>query len=166
MITNEVMTYLNMLCSRVLKWIFCNILALMLSHWMGTFFWLMLKLCNCCIIHRSWAQHVPRQYTLPLPLIKPPSFASWNAMKQAISQGIDKYLMCFSYLPCNLHNLHQKYSTRGKSPPLEYQSPKFFIPTKYLNIRLTVVRWDSLGDDWNRAHKHILNIISGQLQSS
>lgn len=32
---------------------------------------------------------------------------------------------------------------------------------KYLNILLTIVKWNSLGSDWNLAHIQTLNIIYG-----
>ena len=42
----------------------------------------------------------------------------------------------------------EKGIIRLQSLPLEYQSPYLGVPWRYLNMRLTAFRCDSLGFDW------------------
>ena len=42
-----------------------------------------------------------------------------------------------------------------------YHKPISIVPVRYLKMRLTALKWDSLGQDWNLAHRHTENMISG-----
>ena len=67
-----------------------------------------------------------------------------------------------------LSNLQLAKSTsekpiNSKLSPLGYHKPMSIIPYKYLRNFFMSLKWDSLGQDWNLAHKHTLYIISGLL---
>ena len=42
----------------------------------------------------------------------------------------------------------------SKEDFLGYHKPKFWVLKRYLNIRLSAIKWDSLRHAWNLAHKH------------
>jgi len=136
-------------------------MALMLSQWMGIFLRLIYNSHNCCIIHKSCAQHAPMAMYSTSAVDNATKFCF--SMKQVIDQEIDKCLMCSFYLPYSLHNRHQNIQQERNLHPLGYKRSKFFVPAKYQKMHFTVVRWNSLEDDSRQAHKHTLNIISGQL---
>ena len=61
----------------------------------------------------------------------------------------------------NIINIKKLISS--KNDFLGYHKPKFCVPIRYLKIRLSAIKWDSLRHAWNLAHKKTLNIILGIL---
>ena len=53
--------------------------------------------------------------------------------------------------------------TRFSDESLKYHKPKLLVPFRYYIILLVARICDSLGLDWNQAHTHMLNKISGLL---
>lgn len=61
---DEMVSYFNMQSSTLLEWFFMKLLALVLSHYIGSFPNYKPKSCKICFIHRIWVQkHPTAMYT-------------------------------------------------------------------------------------------------------
>jgi hypothetical protein len=135
--------------------------VLSLSHSNGTFLKLIPKSFNVAFIHKICAQQLP--------------VVMYSA--SVIDSAILFYFLDdheTSDLPNNwqvsevlfLSTLSPAYSeseypTSSKLAPLGYHNPTSCVCFKYLNILFVAFKWLSLGEAWNLAHMHTLNITSG-----
>ena len=96
-ITNKMMFYINMLCSRVCMGFLEILMALVLSHLIGTFENIILKSKICCLIHKIWATQLPATTYLDSAVDNATQFCLFLRTKTLVScLRIDKYPKCFS----------------------------------------------------------------------
>ena len=63
----------------------------------------------------------------------------------------------------DLEKSESEYPIKLHKEFLGYHNPKLTVPKIYLMILFTTVRCENFGFDWNLAHMHTINIISGLL---
>jgi hypothetical protein len=125
----------------VLEWstrFFATLMALVLSHWSGTWVYSSPKSLMVYKIQRSWEQQL--------------AAATYSA---SVVPEVDF-----------LSNRHPAKSASekpwsAKEEDAEYQRPKLGVWRKYLKILFTACQCEVLGDAWKRAHRHTENCMSG-----
>jgi hypothetical protein len=136
-------------------------MALVLSHWSGTWVYSSPKSLMVYVIQRSWVQ----QQAAATYYASVVDWATFDCLREDQDTKED---------PKNwqvpevifLSNQHSPKSAsdkpwKAKEEDAEYQRPKSGVRRKYLKIRFTACRCEVLGDAWKRAHKHTENWMSG-----
>jgi hypothetical protein len=155
--------YLTSMCL-VLEWntgLFATLIALVLSHWSGTWVYTSPKSLMVYVIQRSWEQQLAAATYFALVV----DCAALDCLREDQDTKED---------PKNWHvpevdflsNWHPAKSASekrwsAKEEDVEYQRPKSGVWRKYLKIRFTACRCEVLGDAWKRAHRHTENWMSG-----
>jgi hypothetical protein len=154
--------YLTSMCL-VLEWstgFFATLMALVLSHWSGTWVYSSPKSLMVYVIQRSWEQLAAAMYSASIV-----DWATLDCLRE--DQDTKEDPKNWQVLEVDfLSNRHPAKSAseklwRAKEEDAEYQRPKSGVWHKYLNMRLTACRCEVLGDAWKRAHRHTENWMSG-----
>jgi hypothetical protein len=87
-------------------------------------------------------------------------FTSLMTKKQVIFPIVDMRPMCFFSQPCIPHNRSSNIQLT-QTLLLWDTTIQHCVCFKYLNILFVAFKWLSLGEAWNLAHMHTLNITSG-----
>jgi hypothetical protein len=156
-------SYLTSMCL-VLGWstgFFATLMALVLSHWSGSWVYSSPKPLIVYVIQRSWEQQLAAAtYSA--------SVVEWAALDCLQEDQDTKEDTKNWQVPevDSLSNRHPAKSAsekrwRAKEEDVEYQRPKSGVWRKYLKIRFTACRCEVLGDAWKRAHRHTENWMSG-----
>jgi hypothetical protein len=87
-------------------------------------------------------------------------FASLMTIKQVIFPIVDMCPMYFSQL-CIPHNPNRNIQLAQTLLLWDTTNQHFIYAFKYLNILFEAFKWLSLGEAWNLAHMHTLNMTSG-----
>jgi len=102
-----------------------------------------------------------QQHIQPQPLKVRLSFVFWFPKKQDKVLKSVSFHMCFFYRPGSQHRRHEQILLYESHEG--YHSTRSTVPLRYRSILFTFFRWDSLGHDWNLAHRPTLNTISSLL---
>ena len=92
-------------------------------------------------------------------LIMQHNFASLVTMKLVIFPTIDMCPRCSSFQPCISHNPSR--SNQLTQTLLLWDTTNQHLVYAYLNILFVAFKWLSLGEAWNLAHMHTLNMTFG-----
>jgi hypothetical protein len=155
--------YLTSMCF-VLEWstgFFATLMALVLSHWSGTWVYSSPKSIMVYVIQRSWEQQlVAATYSA--------SVVDWATLDYLRDDQDTKEDPKNWQVPKVdfLSNRHPTKSAskkpwRANEEDAEYQRPKSGVWRKNLKIHFTAYRCEVLGDAWKRAHRHTENWMSG-----
>jgi hypothetical protein len=154
--------YLTYMCL-VLEWrtgYFATLMALVLSHWSGTWVYSSPKSLMVYVIQRSWEQQlVAATYSASVV-----DWATLDCLREDQDTKEDPKNWQFPEVDF-LSNRHLTKSVsekpwRAKEEDAEYQRPKSEVWCKYLEMRLTACRCEVLGDAWKRARGHTENWMS------
>jgi hypothetical protein len=151
--------YLTSMCL-VLEWstgFFATLMALVLSHWSGTWVYSSPKSLMVYVIQRSWEQQLAAA-TYSASVV---DWATLDCLREDEDTKEDPKNWQVPEVDF-LSNWHPAKSTpektwSGKEEDVEYQRPKSGVWRKYLKICFTACRCEVLGDAWKRAHRHTEN---------
>jgi hypothetical protein len=155
--------YLTSMCL-VLEWstrFFATLMALVLSHWSGTWVYSSPKSLMVCVIQRSWEQQLAAA-TYSTSIV---DWATLDCLRE--DQDTKEDPKNWQIPEVNfLSNRHPAKSVSekpwsAKEEDAEYQRPKSGVWRQYLKIHFTACRCEFLGDAWKRAHRHTENWMSG-----
>jgi hypothetical protein len=155
--------YLTSMCF-VLEWstgFFATLMALVLSHWSGTWVYSSPKSLMVYEIQRSWEQQLAAAtYSA--------SVVDWETLDCLQEDQYTKEELKNWQVPevDFLSNRHLAKSASekpwsAKEEDAESQRPKSGVWRKYLKIHFTACRSEVLGDAWKRAHRHTEDWMSG-----
>jgi hypothetical protein len=151
--------YLTSMCL-VLEWstgFFATLMALVLSHWSGTWVYTSPKSLVVYVIQRSWEQQLAAA-TCSASVV---DWATLDSLQEDQDTKEDPknwqvLEVAFLSIRHSAKSTSEKpWSAKEEDP--EYQRPKSVVWCKYLNMRLTTCRCKLLWDAWERAHKHTDN---------
>jgi hypothetical protein len=155
--------YLTSMCL-VLEWstgFFATLVALVLSHWSGTWVYSSPKSLMVYVIKRSREQELAAATNSA-------SVVDWATLDYLREDQDTKEDPKNLQVPeVNfLSNRHPAKSASEKprsanEEDTQYQRPKSRVWRKYLKICVTACRCEVLEDAWKRAHTHTVNWISG-----
>ena len=142
---------------------FYILIALVLSHLIGTYSKDNSKSLSVCFIQRICAQHTPTAMYLTSTVDKATEFyfLLWHETSECPRKWRVSLVLFLSTLPPS--NSTSENPINSKLSLLGYHKPMSIVPFKYLRIHFTALNWDSLGQDWNLAHKNTLYIMVGLL---
>jgi hypothetical protein len=151
--------YLTSMCL-VFEWstgIFVMLMALVLSHWSGTWVYSSPKSLMVYVIQTSWEQQLATT-TYSASVV---DWATLECLQEDQDTKEDPKNLQVPEVDF-LSNRHPAQSTpekpwSAKEDDAEYQRSKSGQWRKYLNIRLTAYRCEVLGDAWKWAHRHTEN---------
>jgi hypothetical protein len=154
--------YLTSMCL-VLEWstgFFATLMALVLSHWSGTWVYSSPKSLMVDVIQRSWErQLVAVEYSA--------SVVDWATLDylredQDTKEGPKTWQVAEVDFLSNRHPAKSAYEKpwNAKEEDVEYQRPKSGVWCKYLKIRFTACQCEVLGDAWKQADRHTENWMS------
>jgi hypothetical protein len=147
----------------VLEWstgFFATLVALVLSHWSGTWVYSSPKSLIVYVIQRSWEQ----QLAVATYSASVVDWATLDCLRE--DQDTKEDPKNWQVLEVDfLSNWHAAKSASekpwsAKEEDAEYQRPKSGVWCKYLKIRFTACRCEVLGDAWKRVHRHTENWMS------
>jgi hypothetical protein len=155
--------YLTSMCL-VLEWntgFFATLMALVLSHWSGTWVYSSPKSLMVYMIQRSWEQ----QLAAATYFASVVDWATLDCLRENQDTNEDPKNWQVPEVDF-LSNRHPAKSAsekpwRAKEEDAEYQRPKSGVWRKYLKMRFTACRCEVLVDAWKRAHRHTENWMSG-----
>jgi hypothetical protein len=136
-------------------------MALVLSHWSGTWVYCSPKSLMLHVIQRSCEQQLAAAtYSA--------SVVDWATL-DCLREDQDTKEDPKNWQVPEVHFLSNRHPAKSasekpwsaKEEDAEYQRPKSGVWRKYLNMCLTVCRCEVLGDAWKRAHRHTENWMSG-----
>jgi hypothetical protein len=154
--------YLTSMCF-VLEWsieFFATLVALVLSHWSGTWVYSSPKSLMVYVIQRSWEQQLAVATYYASVVDWPTLDCFWE------DQDTKEDPKNWQVLEVDfLSNRHSAKSTSekpwsAKDDDTEYQRSKSGMWCKYLKMRLTACWCEVLGDAWKWAHRHTENWMS------
>ena len=142
-----------------------TLMALVLSHFIGTYSKDKLKLLRVCFIQKICAQQKPTTMYSPSIVDKATEFCF--LLSHETSECPKKWLVSLVFFLSTLHSTKSasEYPINSKLLILGYYNPMSIVPFKYLKILFKTLKCDSLGQDWNLAHKYTLYMILGLLAS-
>jgi hypothetical protein len=150
--------YLTSMCL-VLEWstgFFATLMALVISHWSGTWVYSSLKSLMVYVIQSSWEQQLAAA-TYSTSVV---DWATLDCLREDQNTKEDPKNRQVPEVDF-LSNRHPaKFASEkpwSAKEDVEYQRPKSGVWRKYLNMRLTACRCEVLGDAWKRAHRHTEN---------
>jgi hypothetical protein len=155
--------YLTFMCL-VLEWstgFFATLMALVLSHWSGTWVYSSAKSLMVYVIQRSWEQQLAAT-TYSASLV---DWATFDCLRE--DQDTKEVPKNWQIPEVDfLSNRHPAKSASekpwwAKEEDAEYQRSKSGVWCKYLKIRFTACQCEVLEDTWKRAHRHTENWMSG-----
>jgi hypothetical protein len=155
--------YLTSMCL-VFEWstgFFATLMALVLSHWSGTWVYSTPKSLMVYVIQRSREQQLAAA-TYPASVV---DWATLNCLRE--DQDTTEYPKNLQVPEVDfLSNQHPAKSASekpwsAKEEDAEYLKPKLGVLRKYLKIRFTDCRCEVLRDAWKWAHRHTENWMSG-----
>jgi hypothetical protein len=136
-------------------------MALVMSHWSGTWVYSSPKSLMVYVIQRSWEQQLAAA-TYSASVV---DWATLDCLQEDQDTKEDPKNWQVPEVDF-LSNWHPAKSASekpwsAKEEDAEYQRPKSGVWHKYLKIRFTACRCKVLGDAWKRAHRHTENWMSG-----
>jgi hypothetical protein len=155
--------YLTSMCL-VLEWstgFFETLMALVLSHWSGTWVYSSPKSLMVHVIQRSWEQQLAAATYSALVV----DWATLDYLREDQDTKEDPKNWQVPEVDF-LSNRHLAKSAserpwRAKEEDVEYQRPKSGVWRKYLNMHFTACWCEVLGHAWKRVHRHTENWMSG-----
>jgi hypothetical protein len=139
---------------------FATLMALVLSHWSGTWVYSSPKSLMVYVI-QSWEQQLATATYSALVV----DWATLDCLREDQDTKEDPKNWQVPEVDF-LSNRHQAKSASekpwsAKEEDVEYQRPKLGVWRKYLKIRFTACWCEVLGDEWKRAHRHTENWMFG-----
>jgi hypothetical protein len=136
---------------------FATLMALVLSHWSGTWLYFSPKSLIVYVIQRNWEQQLATT-TYSGTIV---DWATLDCLREDQDTKEDPKNWQVPEVDF-LSNRHPAKSASekpwsAKEENAEYQRPKSRVWRKYLKIRFTTCRCEVLGDAWKRAHRHTEN---------
>jgi hypothetical protein len=156
----EMKSHFYVLSFGVKHWFFATLMALVLSHWSGTWVYSSPKSLMVYVIQRSWE----KQLAVATYSASVVGWATLDCLREDQDTKVEP--KNWQALEVDfLSNRHPAKSAsekpwRAKEEDAEYQRPKSVVCRKYLKIRLTACQCEVLGDAWKRAHRHTENWMS------
>jgi hypothetical protein len=154
--------YLTSMCFFGMEhWVLCNTyMALVLSHWSGTWVYSSPKSLMVYVIKRSWEQQLPVATYFA-------SVVDWATLDY-LREDQDTKEDPKNWQVPEVDFLSNRHPTKSaskkpwsaKEEDAKYQRPKSGVWHKYLKIRFIACRCEVLGDAWKRVHGHTENWMS------
>ena len=128
-------------------------ITLVLSHLIGTCLKNKLKSLSVYFIQRICVQHKPAAMYLAFTIDKATKFCF--LLCHETSECLRKWQVPLVLFLSTLQPVKSTSENpiNSKLSPLGYHRPMSIVPFEYLIIRFTALKWDSLRQDWNLAHK-------------
>jgi hypothetical protein len=151
--------YLTSMCL-VLEWstrFFATLMALVLSHWSGTWVYSSPKSLMVYVIQMSWEQQLA-------VVTYSASVVDWAPLDCLQVDFLSKNWQVPEVDFLSYRHLAKSASENpwiAKEEDAEYQRTKSGVCCKYLNMRLIACRCEVVGDAWKWAHRHTENWMSG-----